>query len=115
MLVLMRSRGRLLPSLIATLVLVAPPTAHAAFPGENGRIGFISYRQGPAKVFTMNPDGTNPLALTSAGANDAYPAWSPDGRTMAFSRFQPPDGDADIYTIRSRRHAADAPDDRASF
>ena len=50
-------------------------------------------------MFTI-PDGTNPLALTSVGARDAYPAWSPDGRTMAFTRFQT-DGDADIYTIRS--------------
>lgn len=97
----MRRKGRLLLGLIATLALVAAPAAHAAFPGDNGRIGFVSSRQGPFKVLTMNPDGTNPLALTSGANNDAYPAWSPDGRTMAFTRFHPPDGDADIYTIRS--------------
>ena len=40
--------------------------AEAAFPGENGRIAFVSYRntaafpnpEGDTEIYTMRPDGT---------------------------------------------------------
>src|SRR5207253_1195924 len=48
--------------------------AHAAFPGKNGKIAF-------GGIYTINPDGTGRTFLVNG--ND--PAWSPDGRTIAYS------------------------------
>ena len=55
--------------------------AAATFAGTNGRLVFS--RQG--RVFTMDPDGTNRVLLTSTG-NDYSPVWSPDGQRIAFIR-----------------------------
>lgn len=66
-------------ALAATLAL---PTAQAeaSFPGRNG---LIAYADGGIRV--MNPDGTGMRRLTYNAA-DRQPAWSPDGRKIAFSR-----------------------------
>lgn len=40
-----------------------------------------------SRIYTMRPDGTERVALTSEGVHaDASPAWSPDGRDVAFVR-----------------------------
>ena len=66
-------------------VAVAP--ALATFPGENGKIVFHSDRGGgdDLNIWTMNPDGSNPVNLTAGSpADDAFPNWSPDGRKILF-------------------------------
>ena len=45
----------------------------------------------------MNADGTNQTNISNNAADDAFPAWSPDGTKIAFQSFQ--DGDVDIYTM----------------
>ena len=55
---------------------VAAPSAHAAFPGQNGKIAFSS--EGPAGAFTIwtvNPDGTQFTELGLGRNSD----WSADG------------------------------------
>jgi len=37
-------------------------------------------------LWTMNPDGAGLLRLTHEASDDSTPAWSPDGRRVAFSR-----------------------------
>jgi len=96
--------------LIAALTVVAllalPGVALTAFPGENGRIAFDSDREGgDPDIWTMNPDGSDPLNLTadSAGA-DFGAAWSPDGRRIAFVRdTDGPEGpdDFEIWLMRA--------------
>lgn len=67
-------------SLVAAgTALLAAGSAGAAFPGANGRIVFAR----GSVVETINPDGTG---LTQVLANAANPAWSPDGKRLAFSR-----------------------------
>jgi Tol biopolymer transport system component len=51
-------------------------SAQAAFPGTNGKIAF----SGGSGITTMNPDGTGVTAIGQGGS----PAWSADGRGIAF-------------------------------
>ncbi len=47
-------------------------------------IAFMSQRDGSWEIYRMNLDGAGLLRLTSNGANDGLPAWSPDGAYVAF-------------------------------
>src|SRR2546425_875303 len=49
-----------------------------------GPIVFASNRDGyPFQIYAMNVDGSHPIRLTSPGLD---PAWSPEGRKIAFTR-----------------------------
>jgi Tol biopolymer transport system component len=60
--------------------------ALGAFPGENGRIVFDSERDGgDTDVWTMSPDGSNPVNLTAnSTASDQRPSWRADGQKIVF-------------------------------
>ncbi len=64
----------------------ASDTAPAAHP-QGGRIALMSYNRGGAnnwEIWTINEDGSDPQRLTENPANDGLPAWSPDGKSIAF-------------------------------
>ena len=73
--------------------------AQAAFPGQNGKIAFTSYRDGNAEIYVMEPDGSNETRLTFNEASDAEPAWSPDGTRIAFESDR--DGDSEIFVMNA--------------
>jgi len=53
---------------------------------KNGRdIAFSSDRSGHEQVYTMNIDGGGIERLTDGQGEASNPAWSPDGRTLAFA------------------------------
>jgi Tol biopolymer transport system component len=73
-------------ALVVTLVSASSRPAKAgAFPGANGKIAFTRFPNGDTEqIFTMNPDDTNPQNLTQDDVGEAEPAWSPDGKKLAF-------------------------------
>jgi Tol biopolymer transport system component len=88
--------------LLATLVLVsgaALGTAEAAFPGSNGKIAFMSDRDGNLEIYVMNADGTGQTNLTNNAAEDLEPAWSPDGSKIAFTSRR--SGNYDVYVMNA--------------
>ena len=80
----MRSQPLLVLLLAVALLVSAGVAAGAA--GENGRIAFVSDRDGNDEIYSAEPDGSDPLRLTEDVADDSAPAWSPDGTQIAFAR-----------------------------
>lgn len=50
----------------------------------NGKIAFTSDRDGDQEIYVVNDDGTGQRRLTNNSGADSYPAFSPDGRKIAF-------------------------------
>jgi hypothetical protein len=50
------------------------------------KIVFVSKRDGNDEIYSCNADGSNVTRLTNNAAVDEYPAWSPDGTKIAFTR-----------------------------
>ena len=74
---MMNSRSLLIVCL-ATLGL-----AVAGWGQADGKIAFLSDREGHNDLWIMNADGSDPVNLTQ-GQNCASPAWSPDGTKIAY-------------------------------
>jgi Tol biopolymer transport system component len=96
------SRYRLISHILlfvaALIALVS--TAHATFPGKNGRIAFVQ----AGEIFTMKPDGSDVKQLTHVGPDRAasWPAWSADGKQIVFNEG-PADagGTGEIWSMNS--------------
>jgi hypothetical protein len=86
-------------STAVAMITVFPSTAHATFPGKNGRIAFVQ----DGEIFTMNPDGSGISQLTHVGPDNAadWPAWSADGKQIVFNEFPPPDGTAQVWVMNA--------------
>jgi Tol biopolymer transport system component len=85
--------------LAAAALLIAAPSAHAAFPGANGKIAFQSNRDDPSPsgcgfschtdIYTVGADGSGVQRLTNDAASSSNPTWSPDGTRILFDRANP--------------------------
>ncbi len=62
-------------------------------------LAFESDRAGNLDIWTIWSDGSNLTQITTDPARDSEPAWSPDGRKIAFSSHRAGNGDADIWVI----------------
>lgn len=56
-------------------------TAPAAF---NGKVAFMSNREGNWDIYVVNDDGSGLIQLTRGSANEGLPAWAPNGRALAY-------------------------------
>jgi Tol biopolymer transport system component len=63
-----------------------------------GKLCFVSSRDGNWNIYTMNPDGSDTIRLTTQGAN-SQPQWSPDGSKIVF--WSDRDGNYEIYTMNA--------------
>ena len=77
-----------LPAAVLAMVILASPTAEAStFPGQNGRIAFMSIRNaGNVEIYSSNPDGSDVQRLTDEPLSDFGPRWSPDGLRIVYER-----------------------------
>ena len=55
----------------------------------NGKIAFTSDRDGNYEIYAMNSDGTGQVRLTNNPGADSSPAFSPNGRKIAFISQNP--------------------------
>lgn len=69
--------------------------AHPSWAPGGDRITFWSGISGKWGVYVMNADGSGLARLTSDTMNASNPAWSPDGRSIAFQ------GDEGIYIMNA--------------
>jgi Tol biopolymer transport system component len=54
-------------------------------------------------VYVMNADGTHPMNLTNNPALDWNPAWSPDGRKIAFTSYRAGGGEVFVMKVNGSR------------
>jgi Tol biopolymer transport system component len=88
---------------------VAGAPAEAAFPGVNGRIACEGIRKpivpgtSSSEIFSVNPDGSGERVLTNNTTRDGDPAFSPDGRKVAFEAQRDPTqpNNSDIYVANN--------------
>jgi Tol biopolymer transport system component len=63
---------------------------------DSDKVVYRSGRDGITGIWISNRDDSGHTNITTVGS-DSFPAWSPDGKTIAFSRDV--DGNVDIYTM----------------
>ena len=89
-----------LSALVVASTLAVVPAVHAAFPGENGRIAYVTTVGDHRAIYTVDAQGLDPQPLIDLGSGrDAIdPAWSRDGLNVAFAGQESPGGPFVIYT-----------------
>jgi Tol biopolymer transport system component len=100
-------RRRLWLSALSALALASSlaimPAAHAAFPGQNGRIAYVTTTGDHRVIYTVDAHGADPQPLIDLGSSrDAIdPTWSRDGLKVAFAGQESPGGSFVIYTANA--------------
>jgi len=98
-------RGLLLSAVLAIALasVAVAPVAQAAFPGQNGRIAYVTTARDHKAIYTVDAQGADPQPLIDLGSGrDAInPAWSWDGQSIAFAGQTSPGGLFVIYVANA--------------
>ncbi len=65
-------------------LLIQMHIAASSYASRRTKIAFTSTRDGNTEIYVMDGDGSNQRRVTVNPASDEYPAWSPDGKKIAF-------------------------------
>jgi TolB protein len=74
------------------------PLIASQIPAYVPKIAFETIRDGNYEIYLMNPDGSDQANLTRHPAKDVAPAWSPDGKRLAFVSDRE-DNNEEIYVM----------------
>ena len=85
------------------LLLSLPMTASATYPGSiDGRLAMGANINGNFDIYTVLPNGQALQRLTSDPLFDACPAWSADGKRIAWCHgVQAQTGNIDVWTMKA--------------
>jgi WD40 repeat protein len=90
----------IVPSATTAQIINIAPTATilpTASVKAEGRIAFVSDRDGNNEIYIMNIDGSEQVRLTNNPAQDVDPCFSPDGSKIVFDSAR--DGNWEIYIM----------------
>jgi len=79
---------------------------HSALSPDRSRVAYASHQTGLSKIWVASVDGSNAIQLTDGPAPDFWPAWSPDGRWIAFGSLR--GGDPQLWKVASTGGKAEA-------
>jgi Tol biopolymer transport system component len=74
----------------------SPAVATPAAQGS-GHIAYLTTRNGNADIYWMDTNGDNPERISTSDADDISPAWSHDGKTLAFASMR--EDKFKLYTV----------------
>lgn len=86
--------------ILLTILFIFAAETRAA---PNGKIAFVSNRDGNDEIHVMNADGSNQTQLTNnpLGDGDVEPAFSPDGAKITFTSHRNGNDNTEIYVMNA--------------